>query len=130
MLKSILVGLAIAPMFAGAAQAQSRQPRLGEETVIDFAANGGITDWERDRSDRNAVFVRDRRNRWYRVTLSGPCLADFPSNNTMGYRTDPTGRFDRFSTVWSLRFPQQRCAVSSVKTSLAPPSRKSRKPHR
>ena len=116
MLISLLLGLA---------QAHATPPQdapLGHETTIPFAGNGGLRDWEPGVPNSGVVYVRDRRQRWYQVTLTGPCVRD-RALDTLSYTTDTNGTFDRFSRVSVARYPQQVCGVTSIRTSLPPPAR-------
>jgi hypothetical protein len=112
---------------AGSAAAQQRQ--LDKETSIAFAANGGLRNWQGGPPGSNIVYVQDRTLRWYKVTLTGPCI-DKRRFEAMQYRTGPDGRFDRFSQVWSTHFPQARCGVTSIRTSLAPKGQPGYRPAR
>ena len=98
----------------------------GVETKITFASNGGLRDWEPGPPNSGIVYVRDRAEHWYQVTLSGPCVRD-RALDRLTYTTDNTGTFDRFSRVKVGRFPDQVCGVEGIKTSLPPPSRRSLK---
>lgn len=92
---------------------------IGRETVIDYASNGGLRDWQAGPPNMNVVYVRDRTLRWYRVELTGPRVKD-RALGTLTYTTDANGTFDRFSSVSAQRFPNQVCGVRSIKTSLPP----------
>lgn len=106
--------------FAPAAAQDVREPRAyGVETTIAFAANGGLRDWRSGPAGADIVYVRDRTERWYEVTLSGPC-GENASSETLVYTTDANGRFDRFSNVYSAREPERTCSVRSIKTSPDP----------
>ncbi|WP_288936828.1 DUF6491 family protein [uncultured Sphingomonas sp.] len=95
------------------------QRALDKETVISFAAGGGLRDWQPGPTGSNIVYVRDRTLNWYRVTLTGPCARD-RALDTLTYTTDPNGTFDRFSRVSVARFPNQTCGVTSIRTSAPP----------
>lgn len=86
----------------------------GGETIIPFAANGGIVDWhaENDRS----IFLRDRAGHWYFVTLASACPG-LQFNQNILFSTDPSGNFDRFSAISTRDY---RCAVQSIVRSGAP----------
>ncbi len=105
-----------------AAQQQPPPPDApdGRETVITFVGGGGLRDWRRDPSRRDVLLVRDRTERWYRVTLSGPCGAFRRSLDTLSYTTDPNGTFDRFSRIRFGSFPNQQCRVRSIVASVSP----------
>ena len=91
-----------------------------EETTIPFAAGGGIRNFEAGPAGSNIVYLQSRTLRWYRVTLSGPCLPD-RTLQTLTFRTDVNGTFDRFSQIGSTRYPNRVCAVNSVVRSDPPP---------
>ncbi len=107
---SLLLALAAAP--------RADVPR---ETVIRYAANGGIRNVETGPPGSDIVYLQDRTLRWYRVTMTGPCLPD-RSLQTIAFRTDALGTFDRFSQIVSLRFPDRACGVRSIVASDAPPA--------
>jgi hypothetical protein len=101
-------------------------PVQGQETVITSAANGGLRDWERG-PEPDTLLVRDRTERWYRIVLSGDCPSS-GSLDALTYTTDVTGRFDRFSRLRFLRYPNVICGVRSITRSAPPLSRQTRKP--
>ena len=100
-------------------------PSSGTQTVISYASGGGLRDWRRS-GEPGVLFVRDRTERWYKVTLDGPCRFDRPLD-TLVYTTDVNGTFDRFSRVRLLRYPETNCGVAGIVRSGPPPSQKSRK---
>jgi len=103
-----------------AAALASQTAPVGKETTISFASNGGLTNWVAGPPGSDIVYVRDRTLHWYRVALSGDCIARDPSF-TLAYTTDATGTFDRFSRVSNLRFPNRACGVTSIRRSAPPP---------
>lgn len=107
------------PLLALAAPATAQPRPVGTETVIPFAASGNLREWQRGGAQSDVLYVRDRTEQWYRVTLTGPCRLDQPLD-TLSYTTDASGTFDRFSTIRVARFPQQTCGVQSIRTSLPP----------
>ncbi|WP_174279143.1 DUF6491 family protein [Sphingomonas bacterium] len=117
-MKKMLFALALSLVAGGSAQARSRP--LGAETTIPFASNGGLRDWQRGGAQSDALWVRDRTEQWYLVRLSGRCRFDFPLD-TLIYTTDPSGIFDRFSTVRVGSEPYQVCGVRSIVASAPPP---------
>ncbi|KQR87659.1 DUF6491 family protein [Sphingomonas sp. Leaf343] len=92
-----------------------------KETVISYAGNGGLRDWEHGPT-RDVLFVRDRTERWYRVTTSGPCPR-IGNLDTLTYTTDSNGVFDRFSRIRFLRYPNVTCGVKSIVSTATPPSK-------
>lgn len=110
---SILFALA-----ALAAPAQATAPEIGREVKrIPSAANGGISDWERG-EDGSTVYLR-ASGRWYRVTLSGPCI-DFATSPRLLFRTHSDGSFDRFSTIAVANQPHRTCGVETIHHSANP----------
>jgi hypothetical protein len=95
-------------------------PKVGKETVISFASGGGLRDWQAGAPDSGILYVRDRTQHWYQVTLSGPCVKNAVPDN-MTYTTDINGTFDKFSMVQFGRYPNQTCGVTSIRTSTPPP---------
>lgn len=71
MTKALIVLLATAATTPSAAKVPVKRP-LGAETVITFAGNGGIRNYEPGQP--GVVFLQDRQLRWYRVQLTGDCL--------------------------------------------------------
>lgn len=110
---SLVIALAA---LAVAAPAIAKERPIGVETVIQNASNGGIRAFEIE--SPSIVYLRDRRERWYRVELTGGCFW-LTKLRTLSFDTDATGRFDRFSSV---RSEQHSCGVVSIKTSAAPRS--------
>lgn len=108
-----------AALAASAAGAADRHRPIGVETVIPFAANGGLRDWQAGPPRSGVIFVKDRREQWYRVTLSGPCTTN-RAMDSIDYKTDANGVFDRFSTLTVGQYPNQICGVTSIRTSLPP----------
>lgn len=94
-----------------AAEAAGRKP----EVSIPFADQGGIRDWRA--VGRDALLVEGTHGKWYRVELMGGCF-DLPFAERVGFKSNPTGDFDRFSSVL---VRGQRCAVRSVTASAPPP---------
>lgn len=92
----------------------------GPQVSIPFADHGGIRDWRA--IDRNTLLVQGNGNRWYRVELFSPCF-DLPFADRVGFKSNATGEFDRFSSVI---VRGQRCQVQSV-TSAPPPPKKLKK---
>ncbi len=117
-MRSLLCLALGATVIALPAAAQQRTPP-GKETVITFAGNGGLRDWQAGPPDSGIVYVRDRNLNWYRVQLTGPCARD-RALDTLRYTTDVNGTFDRFSRVSLARYPNQICGVTSIRTSLPP----------
>lgn len=91
------------------------------EASIPFADHGGIRDWRA--VDRDTLLVEGTGGKWYRVELMSGCF-DLPFADRVGFKSNPSGDFDRFSSVL---VRGQRCAVKSV-TETAPPPKHAKKP--
>ncbi|HEX8553550.1 MAG TPA: hypothetical protein VF695_02480 [Sphingomonas sp.] len=105
-----------------AAQAPTALPPgtpYGKPTIIRMAAGGNLRDWRRGPEGSDTLYVRDRTERWYQVTLTGPCEFQRPLD-TLSYTTDPVGNFDRFSRLRVAFLPQQSCGVKSIRRSTPP----------
>jgi hypothetical protein len=101
-----------------AAPVQDVAPLIGREVKrIPSAASGGISDWERG-EDGSTVYLRST-GRWYRVTLSGPCI-DFSTSPRLLFRTHSDGSFDRFSTIAVANEPRRSCGVEMIHESGNP----------
>lgn len=90
----------------------------GDPTIIRMAANGALRDWRPGPNGSDTLYVRDRTERWYQVTLTGPC--DYRRLDTLSYTTDPVGDFDRFSRLRFSFLPQQNCGVKEIRRSTPP----------
>ena len=101
-----------------ASPAQHTAPKIGREVKrISSAANGGISDWQ-EGEDGSTVYLRGP-GRWYRVTLSGPCI-DFATSPRLLFRTHIDGSFDRFSTIAVANEPRRTCGVKAIHQSSDP----------
>ncbi len=118
--------LPLLALLALAAPAAAEQKPIGTETIIPFAT-GNLRDWQRGAPQSDVVYVRDRTEQWYEVTLTGPCRFD-RALDTLTYTTDAAGNFDRFSNIRVARYPQQLCGVKSVRTSLPPAGHQGKRP--
>ena len=117
--------LALAAVFAAVpALAASSAPAVkSDDAVIHFANLGGINDWRADGD--STLYIQGRsRSDWYKATLMGPCTG-LPFAQTVGFVSEPTGSFDKFS---SIVVQGQTCQVQSlVKVAGPPASAKSKK---
>ena len=102
-----------------AAQAAPATP-APQETTIAFAANGGIHNFEAGPRGSGVVFLQARNLRWYKVTLSSDCLPN-GAFQTLIFKTNVNGTFDRFSRIGSTRYPGRLCGVNSIVRSDPPP---------
>lgn len=107
--------------------AARQPPAIGQETVISYAGNGGLRDWQRGGTISDLLYVRDRTDQWYAVRLSGRCHF-YGSLDTLSYTTDVNGTFDRFSRISVSSSPGQVCGVTSIRTSLPPKEHQGRRP--
>jgi hypothetical protein len=97
---------------------QDAAPEIGREVKrINSAGNGGISDWQAG-EDGSTVYLRGP-GRWYRVTLSGPCI-DFAMSPRLLFRTHSDGSFDRFSTIAVANEPRRTCGVETIHQSADP----------
>ncbi len=118
----------LAPALALAAPVAASQPRpIGQETVISYAGNGGLRDWQRGGAISDTLYVRDRTEQWYEVRLTSRCRLYGPLD-TLSYTTDSNGTFDRFSRISVSSTPGQICGVASIRTSLPPQGHQGRRP--
>jgi len=118
-MRSILAGLLLASVMVPAA-AFAAQHRIGEESVIDDAGNGGIRGY--DIVARDTLFVRDRRNNWYKLSLTSDCFKSTVPQ-AVSFKTDASGRLDRMSKI---RTREHLCGIASIVAAPPPPSEKSR----
>jgi hypothetical protein len=98
------------------AAAESRGPQVS----IPFANHGGIVNWRA--VDRDTLLIEGRGGKWYRAELLPGCF-DLPFADRVGFRSNPGGDFDRFSSVY---VRGQTCRVSSL-TETAPPPKRAKK---
>jgi hypothetical protein len=111
--------LALSPATQLAAE-QAARPATEAQASIPFANIGRtIRDWQADGID--GLWIRDARKQWYYARLMGPCFGlDFA--HSVGFRTYPSGTFDRFSSV--IVPGHDRCQVQSLTKSEGPPEDK------
>ena len=107
------------PTDSVAERVQAAAEGRGREVSIPFADHGGIRNWQA--VDRDTLLVEGTHRRWYRVELMSGCF-ELPFAQRVGFRSNPTGDFDRFSSVI---VRGQRCTVKSV-TEAPPPPRRTR----
>ena len=114
---NLLVAAALAAS-PGAAHGPARV--LGAETPIPCASGGGLRDWQAGLPRSGILYVRDRLEQWYQISLTGPCTTD-AALDTLQYTTDVTGQFDRYSRVTVGRYPGRVCGVTGIRFSAPPP---------
>jgi hypothetical protein len=115
-MKAMLFAALAALTVASGAQAAALPPQAS----IPFVNHGGIRDWHA--VDTETLYVQDAHRRWYRADLLGPCF-DLPFALGIGFETRGIDRFDRFSAI---RVGRDRCPVSSLTPSDAPPAKRAR----
>lgn len=88
------------------------------ETSIAYATPGGVQEVHRGHGD--VVFVRDRRNKWYRLALNEGCLDKFSGAiNVFGVDAGIDRRLDANDRV--IFNTNRSCLVDSIRRSEAPP---------
>jgi len=116
-LAGLTAAASLTGFFATSTASAESPPTAVPEARIAFANHGGIDDWQAD-GDR-ALYVRDIHRRWYRATLLGSCI-DLPFAQHVGFVSEPTGAFDRFSAIV---VRGQKCMLTSLTASDGPPSK-------
>jgi hypothetical protein len=101
-----------------AAETESSPP-----ASIPFANHGGIRDWRADRDQ--GLWVQDTHRQWYYATFMSTCLG-LNFAQTIAFDTQPSGRFDRFSSIFVPGPSGGRCTVQTFTKSGAPPSGKAK----
>ena len=96
------------------AGAASTPAPAAPEARIAFANRRGIYSWSV--IDRSTVLIESSSHRWYLAKLFAPCV-DLPFAETVGFKTNPDGGFDRFS---ALEVRGQRCPLISLVETAAP----------
>ena len=121
--KHSILGLAIA-LVPAAVAAASLPGVSDEETTI---RSGAIREMHAGKGD--VLFVRDRENKWYRMALNEGCIADLGSvPNATFISRDISGEIDLLATVVIENGGQRRCAINSIRRSVAPPQVDSKSP--
>jgi hypothetical protein len=111
-----MIRLAVAAaLFAAPALAQDT-PR---EPSIPFADHGGIQDWRAD--GNSTLYLQGRNRQWFRADMASPCV-DLPFSETIGFKTNPDGSFDRRSAV--IMRGGRTCWVRSMTAVDGPPEKK------
>ncbi|MBU1377116.1 MAG: hypothetical protein KKE02_13445 [Alphaproteobacteria bacterium] len=118
-MKPLFVGLLAAFSLDLAGQAAQAAPKtpLPPQASIPFVNHDGIRDWQA--TDSRTLYVQDSSRKWYRATMFAPCI-DLPFAQTIGFETRGIDTFDRFS---SIRVRGERCQISSLERSDAPPAK-------
>jgi hypothetical protein len=111
---------AASPEPNAAAAASAAAPK---EASIPFANHGGIYNW--GVVDNRTLLIQGRNRKWYKATLFAPCI-DLPFAQTIGFKTNASGSFDKFSSIVVRR---QRCSLTSL-VEIPPPVKKPNKSHK
>ncbi len=119
----ILSSLALAALMSVtptlAQTSSGEMPAVKEEVSIPFAQFGGIDDWRADGT--KALYLKGRRNNdWYYAKLMSTCQG-LNFANTIGFRNEATGNFDKFSAII---VDGQPCQITSLVKSEKPPKKK------
>jgi hypothetical protein len=81
--------------------------------------------WKWQVVDEKTVLIQDQGRQWYKATLFGTCI-DLPFADRLGFDSSPSDTFDKFSAIL---VRGQRCPLSSLVKTTAPPKKsKSKKP--
>jgi len=83
---------------------------------IPFADHGGIYDWRPN--GNNGIWVQSAQRQWFYGAFTGTCFG-LDTAPRIGFVTDVTGEFDRWSSIVVPHEP--RCRLSSFEPSGAPP---------
>jgi hypothetical protein len=122
MMSLIRTSLALAALVSATpalAQSQSTAMTGGaEEVSIPFAQFGGIDDWRADGT--KALYVKGRGKDWYYATLMSTCQG-LNFAQTIGFRNEASGSFDKFSTIL---VDGQPCQLTSLTKSEKPTTKK------
>ncbi|HUX72801.1 MAG TPA: DUF6491 family protein [Steroidobacteraceae bacterium] len=86
------------------------------QAQIAFANHHGIYSWH-VLNDRT-LLIQSEGGAWYKATLMSSCI-ELPFAETIGFKTNPDGSFDRFSAIL---VHHQRCPLTSLVRS-APPAK-------
>lgn len=119
-MRSMFLAAVAALAIGGAAQAATPDSPLPQQASVPFVNHHGIRDWHA--ADDRTLYVQDNRHQWYRATLFARCF-ELPFAQMIGFETRGIDSFDRFS---SIRVRGERCQVSSLVASSAPPPKAKR----
>jgi len=88
------------------------------QAAIPFADHGGIYDW-RANGDKG-IWIQSVGGKWFYGSFMGTCLG-LDTALRVGFKSEPTGQFDRWSTIVVPHEPQ--CHLASFEQSAGPPRR-------
>jgi len=114
---------ATAPAASPEPNAATASAAAPKEASIPFANHGGIYNW--GVVDNRTLLIQGRNRKWYKATLFAPCI-DLPFAQTIGFKTNASGSFDKFSSIVVRR---QRCSLTSL-VEIPPPVKKPNKSHK
>jgi hypothetical protein len=101
----------------------SSPPPPAEEVSIPFVNFGGVRTFHAE--DEDSVYIEDKRRRWYRGEIIGPCWG-LRWAHRIGIETKGSSSFDRYS---ALIVDGERCQLTSL-TRSEKPARRAKKPKR
>jgi Family of unknown function (DUF6491) len=101
--------------------AEPRQRALGVDARIPFVNHGGVRNFVAD--GHNGLWIEGQHRDWYYAKLIGPCW-DLPYADAVGFVTRGSDTLDKFSQIL---VRGRQCQITSLVTSLPPPSKKERK---
>jgi hypothetical protein len=100
--------------------ADNPPPPAAPEAQIPFAKRN-IWNWQV--VDDRTVLIQDIGRKWYKATLFATCI-DLPFAERIGFDSGPTGTFDKFGAIL---VRGQRCPLSSLVETTAPPKKSKQK---
>jgi len=117
---SLAGGVMTAASFSSHADNATSSPAA--EAQIPFA-NRNIRNWQV--VDDKTVLIQDNSRKWYKATLFGTCINLSFAGERLGFDSSPGGTFDKFSAIL---VRGQRCPLSSLVETTAPPKNTPKKP--
>lgn len=103
------------------APAFAEQAKDAKEASVPFVNHHNIDDFQADGDQ--AVYLRVNGFDWYHAKLMGPCT-QLPFAERIGVETQGTDTLDRYAT---LLVGHQRCQLTSLVKSAAPPTKHKKK---
>src|SRR5262245_15122257 len=88
------------------------------EPSIPFANHGGIYDWHPN--GNKGIWVQAANRHWYYATFFGGECFGLDTAPSVGFVTEPTGEFNRWSSIIVPRQLQPRCRLATFEPSAAP----------
>ena len=112
-----LFALPLLILWVSAAPAETQTAPTGKPASIPFIDIQGLNDFQPDGD--NAVYLQDRRWKWYHATLMAPCTA-LSFVTTIALKTRGSGSLDKYG---SLLVDGQDCRIDELVTSGPPPKK-------